>query len=356
MWRLSINSFLIPVVAAVALILAPSMVPAADIVDGGGFFSAETLAKANQTIRDLEQKTKHEVRIETFASVSADKVEAVKKMDKAERETFFTKWLHDRAEATKAHGVFVLICKEPAHLRLWGAKEIQKAGFGAEQAKPVRELFLMGFKAKEYDKTLTDALAQLSTTLDGLKSVPKKGAESAGHATPNHDHAARPNQPVQHAPHAPINRGPQPAAPAKEANWSNILVVIAMILGGIFLFSAVMRMFSGGRNYGQSGPGGYGGGYGGGGGGGGGFMSGLTGGIFGALAGSWLYNQFSDHHASAGETHSAGNDSSNVTDSSSSYNDDILESDSGDAGGTDFGGGDFGGDDFGGGGDGGGDF
>ncbi|MCX7422157.1 MAG: TPM domain-containing protein [Planctomycetia bacterium] len=350
MWQIQFNSVLFPILSAVALLFSPSLVQAADISDAGSFFSAEALAKANQTIREIEEKAKHEIRIETFAAVPADKIDAVKKMNKADRETFFTKWLHERADKTKARGVFVLICKEPAHLRMWGAKEIQQAGFGAEQAKPVRELLLSGFKAKEYDKTLTAALTQLATTFDGLKSVPKKGSEPAGLATRKHDPAARPNQTAEQP---PVNRVPQPVAAARGANWSNTFFVIAMIVGGLFLFSAVMRMFGGSRNYGPSGQGGYGGGYGGGGG-GSGFMSGIAGGIFGAVAGNWLYNQFSGNHASASETHGSGHDSSNLTDASSSYNDDILDSGSDNSGGTDFGGGDFDGGDFGG--DGGGDF
>ena len=341
MKRISMNTVLTFLVLAAAMLVAPAMIPAADIVDGGGFFSAETLAKANQTIRDLEQKTGHQVRIETFASVPTDKVEAVKKMSKTEREAFFTKWLHERAKETQAHGVVVLICKEPAHLRLWGANAIQKSGFGADQAKIVRELFLSGFKAKEYDKTLAEGLAQLTTIFEGLKHAPQ--AEAIDLELPIKKPAARP---AQAAPHVPLQRAPQRAA--QGANWGNIVFVAAMVIGGIFLFSAVMRMFGGGRNPGPGGAGGY-GGYGGGG--GGGFMSGLTGGIFGAVAGNWLYNQFSDHHASAGEIHSSGNDSSNFTDPSS----DSGGFDSGAAGGTDFGGGDFGGGDFGGG-DGGGDF
>ena len=343
------NSTLTLSVLAMTLLLAPSMSRAADVVDGGGFFSAETLAKANQTIRDLETKTGHEVRIETFANVPADKVDAVKKMEKTEREEFFKKWLHDRADQTKAHGVFVLICKEPAHLRLWGAKSIQQAGFKDAEAKAVREILLTGFKAKEYDKTLTEALAQLSKTYDGLKSGKQKDRGAAGHAVPGNTPAARP----PHAPqHAPMNRAPAVPAAAPGANWGNVLFVMAMVVGGIFLISAVMRMFRGGQNYGPGGPGG--GGYGAGGG-GGGFMSGLAGGLFGAVAGNWLYNQFSDHHASAGETHSSGNDSSTFGDSS---NEPIsFDSDSSNSGGTDFGGGDFGGGDFGGGGgDSGGDF
>ena len=335
MLRIRMNS----VLTLAVLLLAPAVIHAADVVDGGGFFSAETLAKANRTIRDLETKTGHEIRIETFATVPADKAEAVKKMDKVERDTFFTKWLHERAEDTKSRGVFVLICKEPAHLNLWGANAIQRSGFGASEAKTVRELLLNGFKAKEYDKTLTAALAQLTTVFDGLKSGKQKGAVTTTHPTLKNHQTAQPAHQV------PLNRPHVPAAPAPapESSWGSVLVVVAMVIGGIFLFSMVMRMFSGGQSSGLGGPGGVGGG-------GGGFLSGLTGGIFGALAGNWLYNQFSDHHASAGETHSPGYDSSNSSGDNGGY-----DSGSSDNGGTDFGGGDFGGDDFGGG-DGGGDF
>ena len=220
MLRIQMNS----VVTLAVLLLAPAMIRAADVVDGGGFFSAETLAKANRTIRDLETKTGHEIRIETFATVPADKAETVKKMDKAERDTFFTKWLHSRAEDTKSRGVFVLICKEPAHLNLWGANAIQRSGFGAPEAKTVREILLNGFKAKEYDKTLTAALVQLTTIFDGLKSGQQKGAVTTTHPTSKNHHTAQP------AHQAPLNRPPVPEAPA--SSWSSVLVVIAMVIGG----------------------------------------------------------------------------------------------------------------------------
>lgn len=317
---------------ATTLLLAPATIHAADVLDGGGFFSAEVLATANESIRNLEQKSGHEIRIETFANVPADQVESVAKMDKSQRETFFTKWLHNRAEATKSRGVFVLICKEPSHLRLWAGTAIQRAGFGAAQTKTVRETLLTGFKAKEYDKTLTDVVAQLSTTFDGLS-----------HAAPTHvgHKSVAHNAPAPQ--HVPLPHMPAPEAPA--SNWGSLVFVMALVIGGVLLFSIVARMFGGRGSYGPGGSGGMGGGYGGG---GGGFLSGLTGGIFGALAGNWLYNQFTDHHASAGETHSTDGNLSTFGDSSNT--DSGFDSSSSDSGGTDFGGGDFGGGDFGGGG------
>ena len=136
-------------------------------------------------------------------------------------------------------------------------------------------------------------------------------------------HTAQPTHQV------PLSRPPAPAAP--ESSWGSVLFVAAMVIGGIFLFSMVMRMFgSGGQSYGSGESGGVGGG---------GSMSGLTGGIFGALAGNWLNNRFSDHHVSASETHSVDRDLSDSSSDNSGF-----DSDSSENGGTDFGGDDFGGD------------
>lgn len=345
------NSIMTTGLLTALLWLAPAVVRAADISDGGGFFSAEALATANKSIRELEQKTGHEVRIETFAAVPADKIEAVPKMDAKQREAFFSKWVHDRAEATQSRGIFVLICREPSHLNLWAGTPIQRAGFGAAQAKTVKEVMLTRLKAKEYDKALTEGVAQLSTTFGSLSHTKAKAAAT----TP----ATLESKPVGNTASAKPNHAPAHQTPVhapQQSNWSGVMVVLMFVVGGIFVVSLIGRLFGGGRSSGMGGygPGGYGGG-----GGGGGFMSGLTGGIFGAMAGNWMYDQFSGRHASGGETHSTG-DSFGTNDSSSGSGLDSGSgpSDSGFSGGTDFGGGDFGGGgdssgggDFGGGGD-----
>lgn len=313
-----------------ALLLVPDLVQAADVSDGGGFFSAGAIAKANEAIRALEKKSGHDVRIETFATVPDGKAQAVSKMDAKEREMFFSNWLHDRAEATKSRGVVILICKDPSHLRLWAGKPLERAGFGAAQAKPITAALLTGFKAKEYDKALNDTVTQLTTALEGLHAV--RGAAAA---------PAHPANPIPH------KTTPQPAhherPAAQQTGYGGLIFVMAIVIGGIVVISLLSRLF-GGRQSGAGPGGGYGGG------GGGGFMQGLAGGIFGAVAGNWLYNQFSGGHAHGSDSNWTGSDSSGGASNDSSSN-----SDSGFGGGTDFGGGDFGG--GGGGGDaGGGDF
>ena len=67
MLRIRMNSRLTIGLLVAALLLSPAILRAADVLDGGSFFSADALARANQTIRQIEQKTGHEIRIETFA-------------------------------------------------------------------------------------------------------------------------------------------------------------------------------------------------------------------------------------------------------------------------------------------------
>ena len=344
------NSIMTTGLMTAILWLVPIVVRAAEVSDGGGFFSAEALAKANQSIRELEQKSGHEIRIETFTAVPADKVEAVGKMERKERDAFFSKWVFERAEAKKSRGLVVLICREPSHLNVWVGNPLDRAGFGKAQAKAVQEVLLTHMKAKEYDKALTEAVAQLSTTFSGLSHAKAKTSAEApathepkrvGHVTPTSPKPALGHQAPLHAP--------------QQSGWTGVLVVLMFVVGGIFVVSVIGRLFGGGRSSGMGGygPGGYGGG------GGGGFMSSLAGGIFGAMAGNWMYDQFSGRHALGGESHSTG-DSSGSNDSSggSGFDSGSDSSDSGFAGGTDYGGGDFGdagdsggGSDFGGGGD-----
>ncbi|MEK6257058.1 MAG: TPM domain-containing protein [Planctomycetota bacterium] len=351
MLRRRMNSIVTTGLLAALLCLAPTAVRAAEISDGAKFFSAEALATANQSIRDLEKKSGHEVRIETFAAVPADKVDAVGKMESKQRDAFFSKWVFERAEATKSRGIVMLICREPSHLNVWVGNPLQKAGFGNTQAKAVQEVLLARMKAKEYDMALTEAVAQLSTAFGGLSHAKAKTSTAApatheskriGHVTP-----ASPN-------HAPGHQTPMPAP--QQSGWTGVLVVLMFVVGGIFVVSLISRLFGGGRS---SGAGGYGSGGYGGGGGGGGFMSSLTGGIFGAMAGNWMYDQFSGRHASGGESHATGDTfGSNDSSGSTGLDSGSGSSDSGFDGGTDFGGGDFGGggdssggSDFGGGGD-----
>jgi len=318
------NRILFPSLVLATSIFVPLMASAADVSDGAGFFSADTIVKADRAIHDLELKTGHQIRIETFATVPNGDAESVAKMSKDDRDTFFSKWEHEREEKTKSRGLYLLICKSPAHVQLWAGNPLQQAGFGAKQARSIRESLVADLKTHHYDKALEDTVAQIATTFDGLKPAHHSSTSSTTHPNPHHNAG-----PVVHH-----NAAPAP----HQSGFSGLFWVMAIIIGGVLLFSMIARMIGGGGGYapqqGYGPPGmGYGGGYGGG---GGGFMRSLAGGIFGAMAGNWLYDQFSGgHQAHAGDSNWSNSDT--PTDGPGGDN-----SDSGYSGGTDFGGDDFG--------------
>lgn len=312
---------------ASCLMLASASVFGAEIRDQGKFFSPEAIKTANRKISELESKYHHQIHLETYAVVPSDKAAAVAQMKHAERDAFFRSWIVDRAKATNARGLFVLICKEPAHIHADLGAGLSRAGFTPQARQRVVDSLMPDFRAKKYDDGLMSAVEQIGAEFAKLPAT-----SAAAHRA---------------VPAVPVHRVNHP--PAQPANYTGLIMIGVLIVGGLILLRVLGRAFSGVGGY-QPGMGGMGMG-----GGGGGFGSGLMGGLFGALAGNWLYNSFSHPHggqANGGETQPTvfGNDDSSNT---SDFGGNSSDFGSGaDFGGNDFGGGgDFGGGDFGGGGD-----
>src|SRR5262249_12720612 len=259
---------LFPALLAGWLAAVPAWAGTPEIRDEAGFFSAETVQKAKELVRQIKDRHHEDVDVETYKSPPADKLERVKAMDKGARREFYAEWARERARERDLHGVFILITREPGHLT------VGKAGTGRRFTNADRDRveahLLAAFKAKEYDKGLLEALHMIDSA---MASHGAAAAPSSGRAAP---HTAA-------APHAGGGSG-----------LMGFLCIALGVILGIWLVVGLIRAFPG------AGRRGWGGGCGGcGGGGGGGFMSGLFGGLFGAMAGSWLYDTFFHGHSSA---------------------------------------------------------
>ena len=330
------------------MLFVPSLALAVDVSDAGHFFSPEALEKANEAIREIEKKSGHEIRIETHATVPADKVDAVAKMDRAQRQEFMNEWTKDRARAVKENGTLILICKEPAHAKTWFSGKLKDAGMTQSDCNQVSNVLVEGLKNKNNDGALKETVSKLGEAYSRLSPV----AHQLRATTP----------PLSRR--TPIAGHQAPVVHQAQSSWMPVIWIVGMVLFGIFVISMISRLLGGGAR----GPGG--GGYGQpgyGGGGGGGFMSSLAGGIFGAVAGNWLYDSFSGHSAHAHDSlppgadpmsggGALGDDSTNSgggwTDEGSSSGGGWFDGGDSGGGGGDFGGGgDIGGGDFGGGGD-----
>jgi hypothetical protein len=89
--------------------------------------------------------------------VPGDQAARVKGMAAEERARFFRNWATDRADAAVVHGVYILICKEPAHLEIVITRRAQPT-FDREAFAKLRDLLVRNFREKRYDEGLLGAV------------------------------------------------------------------------------------------------------------------------------------------------------------------------------------------------------
>jgi uncharacterized membrane protein YgcG len=157
----------------VCLVLASS-VPAWAVVpevqDGAGFFKPEAIAKANDELADIGKRFRKDLLIETYATVPADKVEAVKAMDKEGRAKYFAEWANSRAKRRRVEGIYVLISKDPGHIQVEVGKQTEKSTFTIEDRNKLREILIDAFQKKEFDRGLLDGVQFVERKLEEHKA------------------------------------------------------------------------------------------------------------------------------------------------------------------------------------------
>jgi uncharacterized membrane protein YgcG len=151
--RLVLNSVL-PIALAFA---SHALAVTPEIRDEGKFFSAEAIKKANREIREIAKKYDRDLLIETFATIPGEQAERVKKMSPEERAKFFRNWATDRAEAAVVHGVYILVCREPAFLEIIVTAKSRQA-FDQHSFEKLRTLLLTAFREKRYDEGLQNGV------------------------------------------------------------------------------------------------------------------------------------------------------------------------------------------------------
>jgi uncharacterized membrane protein YgcG len=291
--------------------------------DSAGLFSAEALAKADEALDALRQKTHLGAAVET--------VESLKGRAPAEAASA-------GARNLQVHGLYVLISKTDK--KVYAEPSLStKSAFSHERIKAVDDAISSAFKAGEFDRGLNDAVAAIQKAAEAAPATAVASAppppKPAVVPTPVTKPAAAP------APHA---ENPTPAPPAEDFGW----VLPVLLLGGGGLLALLVglwflkKLFGGsstpqqqpgyGPGYpaaGQAPPAGYaprpgyapqppapppGYGYGpqapppgyGYGpqapppGRGGGMLGGILGGLGGAVAGNLLYDQMTHHHDNQG--------------------------------------------------------
>jgi uncharacterized membrane protein YgcG len=132
------------------------------IKDDGKFFSKETLDKANKKIRDIYQKYRKDVVIETIEQLTEEQ----KKKLKDESETkFFGSLAHARIGELGVNGIYIIISKSPRFLQIDMDTDTRKKAFTNKDRKALRDKIFTDFRDKKFDSGLLDALDTIEAAL-----------------------------------------------------------------------------------------------------------------------------------------------------------------------------------------------
>ena len=248
------------------------------ISDEAKMFTKDTLDKADLKVQQIKRDYNKDVFVETLPKLPPA---AMKSYDSAKGDKEKTKFWRDFAGKRYADegvsGVYVLITKEPSHLRVHvGEKTIKKA-FTEKNRSDAQTILVDHFKKDDFDIGLLTVLDQIDTSLGR-----------------NIDKVKSSTSPIAAKTSAAANT-------AVSGIWGMICIGLVVVLA-LWLVVGLFRAFTGAGNrpvdrpqYGNQGGGGQ---QGGGGyapqqqGGGGGFLKGMLGGMLGAAGGMYLYDTF----------------------------------------------------------------
>jgi hypothetical protein len=342
----------------------PARAASLGVHDEAHFFSSGAISQAEQVIRQINDRHHRDLLVETVPEVPQD----LQAQEQSQgRDQFFKQWADKRASEQGVTGVYVLICKNPAHLQAAVGNATSERLFTPADRDGLGRQMLSAFKEKQYDQGLLNGVHFVAQQMDAhvasRASSVAQPSSSSGSAAPGAPYGS-----------PPVQTNP----PRGDTGWGfgSIACVIVAVILGIVLIRGVMGRSRG--SYGQPGggyppgggaypPGAYppAGGYGGGypAAGGSGFGRGFLGGLLGGALGGYATEKWSERNQPQGGGYvppasgGGGADYNPGPDTSfSSSGGDFGSSDAGGGGGGgDFGGGGGGGGDAGGGG-GGGDF
>src|SRR5690348_3712705 len=156
-----------PVLAVVVGLLGtgPVQAVAPTIHDGGEFFSADAVKKANEQIRELYRKYERDLLIETYKTLPAADAEKLKGMSPQEREKFYEKWAKERHEALAVHGIYILVTRQPSFLQIEVTPRFRSV-VDDQALGRLRNMLLNDFREKQYDAALDEAVKFLRLKLE----------------------------------------------------------------------------------------------------------------------------------------------------------------------------------------------
>jgi hypothetical protein len=138
------------------------------IKDDGKFFKPEALEKANKKIREIYEKYKKDVVVETLGTLTADQE---KKLKDEGKQKFFARLAFERSKELGLNGIYIVFAKNPQHYQIHMDPDTQKKEFTVADRKKLGEAIVKQFKEGNFDGGLLDGLDVIAAA---LKDNPSK--------------------------------------------------------------------------------------------------------------------------------------------------------------------------------------
>lgn len=126
------------------------------VKDDGKFFSKEGLDKANKKIREIYEKYRKDVVVETLTSLTPEQEKKLKEEDSELK--FFSRLAVNRERELGVNGVYIVISRKPRFLRVHMDPLTQKTTFKAANRDEVYKVIASQFREGDFDKGLLDGL------------------------------------------------------------------------------------------------------------------------------------------------------------------------------------------------------
>ncbi|MBY0230688.1 MAG: TPM domain-containing protein [Gemmataceae bacterium] len=155
--RVAVLALLLLVVPAWAVFPPP-------VKDDGKFFKPDALERANRKIKEIYEKYRKDVVVETLSSLTTDQEKAVKDDGK---EKFFNKLAQDRVKTLGVNGIIVIVSKNPRYLRVDMDAGTRKGGFTNSERDKLFDRIASQFKEGDFDAGLLAGLEYVESALKG---------------------------------------------------------------------------------------------------------------------------------------------------------------------------------------------
>jgi hypothetical protein len=128
-------------------------------------FLPSTMRRADAIVDTINRDYHQRVLVETFARLPADKAAEYRGLTRHEQQHFFERWAAERARAGAGADLYLLICRDPARVRVVAARSEEDRPLSGAQRMEVRRVLEDAFEKKRYDDGLLRGLERVDELL-----------------------------------------------------------------------------------------------------------------------------------------------------------------------------------------------